>query len=138
MTTTSNTVATSTPIGPNQSLARIPTNVADTSWQINTRSNTGLRKRSGLSTRRTSGRAPRRWSSSKALALALVVRTRLVSASASIPDTASSTAIATIKSQSMGRKPVAPNVRLTPRSLPRRLSSLVRGSEPTGRARAAP
>ena len=82
MTTISKTVAATTPQAPNQLAARMPTSVATTSWQISTSSRTGLRKPCGFSTSRTRTLAPRRPSSTRAMALARLVRTRLVSARA--------------------------------------------------------
>ena len=70
MTTTSNTVATATPIAPKSRDATTPTSVAATSWQTSTSSRIGARKRSGSSTRRRSDRAPRWPASSSDLARA--------------------------------------------------------------------
>ncbi len=82
MTTISNTVAAATPQAPNQLWARMPTSVATTSWQISTNRSTGLRNPWGFSVSRTSTLAPRRPSSTRAMALARLIRTRLVSARA--------------------------------------------------------
>ena len=100
MITISNTVAATTPQAPNQSAARIPTRVATTSWQISTIRRTGLRKPCGFSVRRRSTLAPRRPSSTRALALARLVRTRLVSARASSAETPSRTTTTTKRTPS--------------------------------------
>ena len=71
----------------------MPTSVADTSWQTSTSNRIGLRKLDGFSTSLASVRAPCRLSSTNDLALILLVRTRLVSAMASTPEPASSTAM---------------------------------------------
>ena len=75
--------------------ARMPTRVATTSWQISTSSSTGLRNPWGFSVSRTSTLAPRRPSSTRAMALARLIRTRLVSARASRAEAASSTTTTT-------------------------------------------
>ena len=74
-----------------------PTRVATTSWQMSTSSRTGLRKPWGFSVRRTSTLAPRRPSSTRAMALARLMRTRLVSARASMAEAASSTTTTTMR-----------------------------------------
>ena len=61
MTTTSKTAPASTPRPPNRCSATTPTRVAETSWQIRTSRRMGLRNWAGCSTRRASGRAPRRF-----------------------------------------------------------------------------
>ena len=58
MTTISNTMPSSTPRPPKRCSATMPTRVAETSWQISTRSRIGLRKLAGFSTSRASCRAP--------------------------------------------------------------------------------
>ena len=100
----------------------MPTRVAETSWQIRTRSRTGFRKFAGFSTRRASCRAPRLCSSTRDLALIRFIRTRLVSAMASTPDPASSTTITTIRMMSWPWNPDAANTVaiVTPRGPPGR------------------
>ena len=83
----------------------MPTRVAETSWQISTSSRIGLRKLAGFSTSLASWRAPRRLSSTSDLALILLIRTRLVSAMASTPEPASSTAMTTMRMASSASKP---------------------------------
>ena len=95
ITTTSNTAPTSTPIPPKRCSATTPTSVAETSWQISTSRRIGLRNWAGFSTRRASWRAPRRFSSTIDLALIRFIRTRLVSARASMPDAARRATITT-------------------------------------------
>ncbi len=102
ITTISKTVAATTPQAPNQSEARMPTRVATTSWQTSTSRSTGLRNPCGISVRRASTRAPRRPSSTRARALARLMRTRLVSARASTAEAASSTTTTTIRTKSAG------------------------------------
>ena len=105
ITTTSNTAPRSTPRPPKRCSATMPTRVAETSWQMRTRRRIGLRKLAGFSTRRASWRAPWRCSSTSALALILFMRTRLVSAMASTPEPASSTAMTTMRMPSRRVEP---------------------------------
>jgi hypothetical protein len=105
ITTTSNTAPTSTPMPPSRCSATTPTRVADTSWQMSTSRRIGLRNLAGCSTRRASWRAPRRFSSTIALALIRFMRTRLVSARASRPEAASRTAMTTTRTASSVWKP---------------------------------
>ncbi len=107
MTTISNTVAATTPQAPNQSAARIPTRVATTSWQMSTIRSTGLRKPWGFSVSRSRTLAPRRPSSTRAIALARLVRTRLVSARASRAETPSRTTTTTMRTPSTAVKVAA-------------------------------
>ncbi len=86
MTTISKTTATATPQAPNHWAARMPTRVATTSWQTSTTRRTGLRKPWGFSVSRTRSRAPRWPSSARPIALARLMRTRLVSARARTAD----------------------------------------------------
>ena len=102
MTTISKTVAATTPQAPNSCEARMPTRVATTSWQMSTSSSTGLRKPWGSSVRRSSTLAPRRPSSTRAMALARLMRTRLVSARASTAEAASSTTTTMTRTTSLG------------------------------------
>ena len=121
ITTTSNTMPRSTPRPPKRCSATMPTRVAETSWQISTRSRIGLRNLAGLSTRRASWRAPRLRSSTRDLALIRFIRTRLVSAIASTPDPASRMAITTMRIPSEAWKPdAASSSMLTPRGSPGR------------------
>ena len=105
ITTTSKTMPSTTPQGPNTSSVTMPTSVADTSWHTNTSSRMGLRKLDGFSTSLASVRAPWRLSSTSDLALILLVRTRLVSAMASTPEPARSTAMITMRMTSSVWKP---------------------------------
>ena len=107
MTTTSKTMPSSTPQGPKRCSATMPRREAETSWQIRTSRRIGLRKLAGFSTRLANWRAPRRFSSTSAFALTLVMRTRLVSAIASTPEPASSRAMTTMKMASSAPKLVA-------------------------------
>jgi hypothetical protein len=78
-TTTSNAVATATPTGPKSRSATTPMSVAATRWQSRTSSRTGLRKRSGCSTRRTRAWEPLRFSSANVMALIRLIRVSAVS-----------------------------------------------------------
>ena len=83
MTITSTASPSTTPSAPRwwRSLTR-PTSVPVIRLHASTRSRIGLRKRSGRSVSRLSRLAPRRPSSSRAMALTLLMRVRLVSARA--------------------------------------------------------
>src|SRR5436305_1414977 len=102
MTTTSKAVATATPRPPKTRSATTPTRVAATRWHSRRRNSTGLRKRSGCSTRPTSAFDPRRPSSDRVRALIRLVRVRAVSAMASTAATPISTKTAmTIKASAL-------------------------------------
>ena len=105
ITTTSKAAPTSTPMPPSTCAATTPTRVADTSWQMSTRSRIGLRNLAGSAMSRASWRAPRRFSSTIALALIRFMRTRLVSARASRPEAASRTTMTMMRTTSSVWKP---------------------------------